>query len=94
METQATQTKPLIEHAHQQHVPERLLEAGRDVFLLGAALSVGAALMLRVLGRQHDALFVGQWAPTLLLVGLYAKRHPELLQRGPLGLREQSPPLH
>ena len=43
-----------------------------ETFLVGAAASVGASLLLRVLGRQHDAQFVGQWAPTLLLVGLYA----------------------
>jgi hypothetical protein len=42
-------------------------------FLMGAALSVGAALILRLMRRERDALFVGQWAPTLLLVGLYAK---------------------
>jgi hypothetical protein len=44
-----------------------------DRFLLGAALSVGASLVLRLTGRYQDALFVGQWAPTLLLVGLYSK---------------------
>ncbi len=44
-----------------------------DTFLLGAALSVGASLVLRLTGRYQDALFVGQWAPTLLLVGLYSR---------------------
>jgi len=42
-------------------------------FLIGAVASVAPSLYLRLLGRQHDALFVGQWAPTLLLVGLYSK---------------------
>jgi hypothetical protein len=44
-----------------------------DAFLLGAAVSVGASLLLRLSGRYQDALFVGQWAPTLLLVGIYSK---------------------
>lgn len=25
------------------------------------------------MGRKHDALFVGQWAPTFLIHGLYVK---------------------
>jgi hypothetical protein len=29
--------------------------------------------MLQSAGRQHEALFVGQWAPTLLILGLYNK---------------------
>lgn len=45
-----------------------------ETFMLGAALSVGASLLLRAVGRQHDAQFVGQWAPTLLILGLYTKR--------------------
>ena len=42
-----------------------------ELFFAGALGAVGAALCLRILGRRQDALFVGQWAPTLLLVGLY-----------------------
>lgn len=42
------------------------------MFLAGAAASVALSFLLRVTGRQHDALFVGQWAPTLLLFGLYS----------------------
>ena len=26
-----------------------------------------------MMGRNHDALFVGQWAPTFLLLGTYNK---------------------
>jgi hypothetical protein len=29
--------------------------------------------MLKLLGREHVSLFVGQWAPTLLILGLYNK---------------------
>lgn len=31
---------------------------------------IGAAI-LRLSGREHWSLFVGQWAPTFLLFGLY-----------------------
>jgi hypothetical protein len=44
-----------------------------DLFLTGAAGSIALSLILRVTGRQHDAQFVGQWAPTLLLLGLYTR---------------------
>jgi hypothetical protein len=45
-----------------------------ELFLSGAAASIALSLALRISGRQHDAHFVGQWAPTLLLLGLYAGR--------------------
>lgn len=44
-----------------------------DLFLTGAAVSIGLSLFLKITGRQHDAQFVGQWAPTLLLLGLYTR---------------------
>lgn len=44
-----------------------------DLFLTGAAASIALSLFLRITGRQHDAQFVGQWAPTLLLLGLYTR---------------------
>ena len=44
-----------------------------DTFLWAAAGSIGLSLALRMSGNRHDALFVGQWAPTFLLLGLYNK---------------------
>lgn len=44
-----------------------------DWFLWAAGGSIAASLTLQALGRKHDALFVGQWAPTLLILGLYNK---------------------
>jgi hypothetical protein len=49
----------------------RVEELSPGIFLTGAAASVAFSLLLRITGRQHDAQFVGQWAPTLLLLGLY-----------------------
>jgi hypothetical protein len=31
------------------------------------------SLYLRMNKREHDALFVGQWAPAFLLIGIYNK---------------------
>ncbi len=44
-----------------------------DTFLWLAMASIGGSLTLRMMGRRHDALFVGQWAPTFLILGVYNK---------------------
>ena len=44
-----------------------------DTFLWIAVGSMATSATLQMLGRQHASLFVGQWAPTLLIMGLYNK---------------------
>ena len=44
-----------------------------DTFLWMAGGSIAASLTLKMMGRDNDALFVGQWAPTFLILGLYNK---------------------
>ena len=44
-----------------------------DTFLWMAGGSIAASLTLKLMGRDTDALFVGQWAPTFLILGLYNK---------------------
>jgi len=44
-----------------------------DLFLWAAFGSIGASLTFKVAGKDHAALFVGQWAPTFLILGLYNK---------------------
>ena len=44
-----------------------------DTFLWLAAGSIAASLTFKTLGKDHEALFVGQWAPTFLILGLYNK---------------------
>jgi hypothetical protein len=44
-----------------------------DVFLWAASASIIGSLLLQVSGKQRQALFVGQWAPTFLVLGLYNK---------------------
>lgn len=43
------------------------------IYLTAAFASVGLSLGLRMAGRREDANFVGHWAPTILMVGLYNK---------------------
>jgi len=44
-----------------------------DLFLWAAGGSIAASLLLQFSGKQHESLFVGQWAPTFLILGLYNK---------------------
>ena len=44
-----------------------------DLFLWAALASIAASLTLQLLNRKDNALFVGQWAPTFLLLGIYNK---------------------
>jgi hypothetical protein len=44
-----------------------------DVFLWAAGGSIAGSLLLHMSGRKEDALFVGHWAPTFLILGLYNK---------------------
>jgi hypothetical protein len=44
-----------------------------DTFLWAATGAIGASVTLQMMGKQHASLFVGQWAPTLLILGLYNK---------------------
>jgi hypothetical protein len=44
-----------------------------DLFLYAAGGAIAASLTLKLMSRHKDALFVGQWAPTFLVLGLYNK---------------------
>jgi len=44
-----------------------------DLFLWAAGASIAGSLICKLSGKDHEALFVGQWAPTFLLLGIYNK---------------------
>ena len=44
-----------------------------DLFLWGAVASIAISLVLQASGKKHASTFVGQWAPTVLILGLYNK---------------------
>ena len=44
-----------------------------DTFLWAAVGSMGLSLALEIMGEERKANFVGHWAPTLLIFGLYNK---------------------
>jgi hypothetical protein len=42
-------------------------------YLTLALGSIGLSLGLQMMGKKHAATFVGHWAPTILILGLYNK---------------------
>ena len=54
-------------------IEEQTAKLPSDTFLWLACGSIAASLTLKIMGREKDANFVGQWAPTLLILGLYNK---------------------
>jgi hypothetical protein len=49
-----------------------------DTFLWAAVGSIATSLTLQLMGNKHGSLFVGQWAPTFLILGLYNKMVKQL----------------
>ena len=43
----------------------------RTMLLSGAGMAIVASLSMQMMGRKHEALFFGQWAPTLLTIALW-----------------------
>ncbi len=54
-------------------IEEQTAKLPSDLFLWAALASMGVALALKLSGRKHTALFVGQWAAPFLLLGTYNK---------------------
>jgi hypothetical protein len=44
-----------------------------DLFLWAAVGSIALSLVFQLTGEEKKATFVGHWAPTLLILGLYNK---------------------
>jgi hypothetical protein len=44
-----------------------------DLFLWSAVGSIAGSFAFKMSGKHEHALFVGQWAPTFLILGLYNK---------------------
>lgn len=68
-----SQTHKFPESTSATAIERQTAKLPSDLFLYAAGSSIVASLTLKVMGRDKDALFVGQWAPTILLLGLYNK---------------------
>jgi hypothetical protein len=59
-------------------IEEQTAKLPSDWFLWAALGSIGASLMLQIGRKPHASNFVGQWAPTFLILGLYNKTVKQL----------------
>jgi len=70
-------------------IEEQTAQLPSDLFLWAAGGSIVGSLLLQCMDKQHASLFVGQWAPTFLILGLYNKlvkvagseRHSQAMER-------------
>jgi hypothetical protein len=70
------QTAEAVRHSEgglARPIEEYTAQLPSDTFLWAAGASIACSLALMASGNRHGALFVGQWAPTLLILGLYNK---------------------
>lgn len=54
-------------------IEEQTAKLPSDVFLWAAIGSMATSLTLKLIKKDHAALFVGQWAAPFLLLGIYNK---------------------
>jgi hypothetical protein len=67
---------PRPEHAEgavARTIEQQTAKLPSDLFLWAAGASIVGSLVMKCCGREHDALFVGQWAAPFLVLGLYNK---------------------
>jgi hypothetical protein len=64
------------EHAEGQFtrmIEQQTAKIPSDVFLFAAFSAMGASLVLELAGNSRYSRFVGMWAPSLLIMGVYNK---------------------
>lgn len=54
-------------------IEEQTARLPSDTWLWAAGGSIALSLFFQAKDERHKALFVGQWAPTFLLLGIYNK---------------------
>jgi hypothetical protein len=54
-------------------IEEQTSKLPSDIFLWAALASMGVSLALKIMGKKHESLFVGQWPAPFLILGLYNK---------------------
>lgn len=54
-------------------IEQPVVKLPTNAFFWAAAGSIATSLALRMMGQRDASLFVGQWAPTFLILGVYNK---------------------
>jgi hypothetical protein len=69
-------TQPKPEHREgpvARTIEQKTAQLQSDTFLWAALGSMGLSLLMMAMGEEKKANFIGHWAPTLLILGLYNK---------------------
>lgn len=56
-----------------QAIEQQTARVPSDLFLWAALGSIGVSAAFQIMGKSNISNFIGQWAPTFLLLGLYNK---------------------
>ncbi len=67
------QVDPYREGPAARAIEEQTARLPSDLFLWAGLGSIGLSLALEIAGKKEKANFVGHWAPTFLILGVYNK---------------------
>lgn len=56
-----------------EKIEQQTAKLPSDLFLWAGVASIGASLVCLAAGKKQVATFIGQWVPTVLLLGVYNK---------------------
>ena len=56
-----------------KHIEQQTAKLPSDWFLWAALAAIATSATLQATDNKHASMFVGQWAPTFLILGLYNK---------------------
>jgi hypothetical protein len=56
-----------------RQIEQQTAKLPSDIFLWSALGCMGVSLIMQAAGAKQRGNFIGQWAPTLLILGLYNK---------------------
>lgn len=81
METIAKEIKSKMDNANPgkkegkvaRMIEEQTAKLPSDVYLWSAVAAMGVSLTLKLIKKDEASMFIGQWAPSLLILGLYNK---------------------
>jgi hypothetical protein len=66
-------TSPKKEGRIAKAIEKQTAKLPSDLFLWSAAGTLGISVTLKLMGKKHESLLVGQWVAPLLILGLYNK---------------------
>jgi hypothetical protein len=73
-----TERQQHSEGAVARGIEQQTAKLPSDTFLWLAVGAMATSATLQMMGNKHVSLFVGQWAPTMLILGLYNKMVKQL----------------